>query len=98
MPPTSNPIVTPLSISLSCGQNVEVSTLTGVGSVVMQCAPFNRSAHLPMQVYKDDKLIPGGAIPYTIASPTDDDFGTYTFVLSTDTCDSPTAVSRILQG
>ena len=97
MLPTSNSTITPFSISLTCGQNVEVPTLTGVGSVSMQCAPSNESAHLTMQVYKDGKLIPGGTSPYTILSPTDDDFGTYTFVLSSDKCGSPSAVSRILR-
>ena len=79
-------------------KNVEVPTLTGVGPVSMQCAPSNESAHLIMQVYKDGELIPDGTSPYTIVSPNDDDFGTYTFVLlSTEKCSLPSAVSRILR-
>ena len=39
----------------------------------------------------------GNSVPYTIANPTDDDFGTYTVVVSTEQCGATYAVSRILQ-
>ena len=98
MAPTSDASVSPISISLTCGQDVEVPTLMGVATVLIQCTPaqYNGSDPLTMQVYKDGKLIPGASLPYRIVSPTDDDFGTYTFVLSTENCGSVSAVSRIL--
>ena len=98
MAPSDDPSVSPISISLTCGQDVEVPTLMGVATVLIQCTPgqYNGSDPLTMQVYKDGELIPGSTSPYKIVSPTDDDFGTYTFVLSTENCGSASAVSRIL--
>ena len=94
--PIGNPTVFPLFISLTCGQDVEVPDLTGTAVILINCAPFNGSDPLTMQVYKDGELIPDASFPYTIVSPTDDDFGTYTFVLSTEKCGSDVALSRIL--
>ena len=99
MAPTGDPVLTPLSISLTCGQDVKVPTLLRVATVLIQCTPdqYNGSDPLILQLYKDGEIIPGASFPYTIESPNDDDFGTYTFVLSTENCGSTTAVSRILR-
>ena len=95
--PQGPPTVLPTFISLTCGQDIKVPTLLGLGNVLMQCFPFNGSQPLTMQVYKDGELIPGASFPYTIVFPNDDDFGTYTFVLSTERCGLASAVSRILR-
>ena len=75
MAPSDDPLVSPISISLTCGQDVEVPTLMEVATVLIQCTPgqYNGSDPLTMQVYKDGELIPGGTSPYKIVSPTDDD-------------------------
>ena len=97
MAPRYIPTVSTPFISLTCGQDLGVQTLLGVGTVLMECTAFNGSQPLTMAVYKDGELIPGAGFPYRIVSPTDDDFGTYTFVLSTEGCGSTSAVSRILR-
>ena len=82
---------------MTCGQDIEVPDLTGTATILMNCVAFNGSDPLTMQVYKNGELIPGAGFRYTIVSATDDDFGTYTFVLSTEGCGSTSAVSRILR-
>ena len=49
-----------------------------------------------MSIYKDGKLT-NYTIPFTIINPTDDAYGTYTVVVSTQHCGSASAVSRLLQ-
>ena len=55
------------------------------------------------EVFKDGKLISnnveliGITLTLTIIPPSDDDFGTYTFALSTEGCGSTSAVSRIIR-
>ena len=95
--PQRPPVVGPFFISLTCGQDIEVPDLTGTATILINCVPFNGSNPLTMQVYKDGELIPGAGFTYTIVSATDDVFGTYTFVLSTEGCGSTIAVSRILR-
>ena len=97
MEPMSNPSVSPFFISGSCGQDIEVTDLTGRPTILMNCAPFNGSNPLTMQVYKDGELILGAGFPYIIVGANRDAFGTYTFVLSTEKCGSDVAVSRILR-
>ena len=65
-----------------------------VFSLIIQCTVFNGSSPVP-QVFKDGVLI-GSSFPLTILSPTDDDFGTYTFALTT-CCGSTQTVSRIIR-
>jgi len=55
---------------------------------------YNGSNAVPA-VFKDGVLISNN-FPITIISPNDDDFGTYTFSVSTEFCGIATAVSRIL--
>ena len=94
MPPAGPPTVTPFFVSITCGQDAEITSLEPVFSLIIQCSIFNGSDPVP-QVFKDGVLI-GNSFPLTIVSPTDDDFGTYTFVLTTERCGSTQAVSRII--
>ena len=50
-----------------------------------------------MQVYKDGILIPDDDFNLSISPASNDNFGTYTFVVSTEKCGSDIAVSRILR-
>ena len=88
-------MVTPAFILITCGQDTVVPTLQGVFILIIQCRVYNGSAPVPA-VFKDGVLI-GNSFPLTILSPSDDDFGTYTFSLSTEFCGIATAVSRILR-
>ena len=90
-------IATPFFISLTCGQDIEVSDLTGAETILINCVPFNGTDSLTMEVYKDGKLIPGASFPYTIIGADREAFGTYAFVLSTEKCGSDVAVPRILR-
>ena len=97
MEPVGDPSVTPFFVSLTCGQDVEVSDLTGTVTILINCFIFNGSDPLTTQVYKDGELIPGAGFPYTIVGADREAFGTYAFVLSTEKCGSDVAVSRILR-
>ena len=66
-----------------------------MNSLIIQCSIFNGSNPVS-QVFKDGVLI-GSSFPLIIPSPTNDDFGTYTFALTTDCCGSTQAVSRIIR-
>ena len=98
MEPVGNPSVSDFFISLTCGQDVEVTDLAGTATILMGCAPFNGSDPLTMEVYKDGELISGANFQtYTILNADRDAFGTYTFVLSTEKCGRDAAVTRILR-
>ena len=98
MPPTGPPTVSPFFISLTCGQDVTVESLAGVASLSIGCQAFNGSEPLVTEVFKDGELIEGmRGFTFTMIPPTDDDFGTYTFALSTEKCGTTTAVSRIIR-
>ena len=97
VPPTVPPIVQPTFITLTCGQDVTVPTLVGVSSIIISCQIFNGTDPLTTTVYKDGTMIVGNSVPYIIANPTDNDFGTYTVVASSEHCGAAHAVSRILQ-
>ena len=94
MPATGRPTVTPNVIFLTCGQDVTVETLIGVTLLSINCYAFNASKSLTTKVYKDGELLGGTGV--LMIPPSDDDFGAYTFVLSTD-CGNATAVSRIIR-
>ena len=95
VPPTSPPVVILTFISLTCGQDAELPSLQGVFTLIIQCTIFSGSDPVPA-VFKDGVLI-SNSFPLTISSPSDDDFGTYTFSLSTEFCGTTTAVSRIIR-
>ena len=96
VPPTGPPVILPTFITLTCRQNVTVSTLVGLPSITILCEIFNGSQPLTITVYKDGTMI-GDSVPYTITNPDDDDFGTYTVVVSSEDCGADYAVTRILQ-
>ncbi len=97
MPATGPPTVNPFFISLTCGQDVTVGSLAGVVSLYIGCQAFNGSEPLVTEIYKDGELIGGTGFTFTMLPPSDDDFGTYTFALSTEKCGTTTAVSRIIR-
>ena len=92
--PPNGPVVLPTTISLTCGQNVNVSSFVGVVSITISCDTFNQSQPFTTTVYKDGTMV-GDDVPYIITNPTDDDFGTYTVVVLTKDCGADYAVSRI---
>ena len=93
--PVNPPVVFPTFVTMTCGQDITADTLEGVSSLSIQCASFNGSEPLTTEVYKDGELI-GNSFPLSIIPASDDDFGTYTFVLSNE-CGIDVAVSRILR-
>ena len=87
-------MIFPTVISLTCGQNITIETLVGVASLVIQCIlsfPLTTA-----EVYKDGELVSNN-FSLTITPASNADFGTYTFVASTEGCGSTSAVSRILR-
>ena len=91
-PPVAGPFTT-----VTCGQNVTFTDLTGTEFILLECTAFNGTQPLTMAVYKDGELIPGASFPYIIAGADRDAFGTYTFVLSTEICGTDTAVINVLR-
>ena len=91
-PPMGGPFTT-----VTCGQDVTFPDLTGTEFILMECTAFNGTPPLTMEVYKDGVLIPGAGFPYTITGADRDVFGTYTFVLSTESCGTDTAVINVLR-
>ena len=49
-----------------------------------------------MSIYKDGELTSYTG-DFSITNPTDDDYGTYTFVVTSEHCGSASAVTRLLQ-
>ena len=96
MPPVGDPIIIPAGIALTCGQDITVPSFEGVALLIMSCAKFNGSETLTMEIYKDGELI-SNSLSQGFTPPTDDNFGTYTFALSTEKCGTAIAVSRILR-
>ena len=90
-------MVSPTAIILTCGQDVIVDTLVGVISLAIECMIYNGSEPFTLQVLKDGELISTNFM-LSFTPPSDDNFGTYTFTLSTEHCGNVTAVSRIVQG
>ena len=88
--------MTPFFIILTCGQDITVETLVGVQFLAIRCRIFNGTQPLLMEIFKDGELI-SNSLELTILPPSDDDFGTYTFALSTEGCGSTSAVSRIIR-
>ena len=97
MAPSGVPLVNPFLISISCGQDVTVDSLATVGSIVINCEAFNGTEPFAQEVYKDGELIQNGTSLSLLITPSDDNFGTYTFALSTEKCGTTTAVSRIIR-
>ena len=72
-----------------------VPTLQGVATLLFQCNIFNGSEPVS-EIFKDGVRIRDG-FSLIISPASDDDFGTYTFGLSTECCGSAMAVSRIIR-
>ena len=99
MVPSADPVVNLFLISMSCGQDATVDSLATVGAIVINCQAYNGTEPFIQEVYKDGELIQNGTSLSLVISPvSDDDFGTYTFALSTEKCGTAAAVSRIYQG
>ena len=94
VPPFGTPLVLRGFISLTCGQDVIVPTFIGVSTLFLSCSVFNGSAPLTFKIFKDGVLISNSFSLYI--SPNDNNFDTYTFVVSTERCGYASAVSRIL--
>ena len=98
MVPSGVPLVNQFLVSISCGQDAVVDSLATVGSIIINCDAFNGSEPFVQEVYKDGELIQNGtSLSLLITPASDDNFGTYTFALSTEKCGSTTAVSRIIR-
>ena len=95
-PPPSPAVIFPTFIQLTCGEDV-VSSVVNVTLIIFKCDIFNGSQPLTWKVYKDGELTQYNSTPVVINNPTDSDYGTYTFVLSSTHCGSTSAVSRWLQ-
>ena len=59
------------------------------------CTVFNGSEPWNLSIYKDGNLT-NYATPFIINNPTDEIFGTFTFVVETEYCGSATVISTIL--
>ena len=92
-----NATVNNTSIELTCGENVTVDSLISITVIRFLCTVFNGSEPLTMSIYKDGNLTNYTSAPVVINNPTDDDYGTYTFVVSSENCSPAIAVSRLLQ-
>ena len=97
MVPPVNATVNNTSIELTCGENVTIDSLINITVIRFLCTVFNGSEPLTMYIYKDGNLTNYTSAPVVINNPTDDVYGTYTFVVSSENCGSATAVSRLLQ-
>ena len=88
----------PTFISLTFGQNVTAPTLVGVFSLVIALNIFNGSQPLNTTFYKDGSVImSSSSTSLIISNPTDDNFGIYTVIVSSESCGAAYAISRICQ-
>ena len=94
-PPSSPPMVSSFFTSLACGQNVTLPP-SYVGTLLITCSVFNGSDVVAMEVFKNGVLF-NSRLMVNIISFADEDFGNYTFVVTTRRCGSTSAVSWILQ-
>ena len=96
-PPQSSASIFPTSISLTCGEDVSVTSLVKIRVIRFICSIFNGLQPLTWKVYKDGELMQYNSVPVVINNPTESDYGTYTFVLLSTHCGATSAVSRLLQ-
>ena len=89
-------MVFPTNIILTCGEDVTVKSLANVSQITFECNVFNGTDSLTKRIYKDGNLTSYTA-PFSIVNPTDDDYGTYTFEVSSEHCGSDTAVTTLRQ-
>ena len=65
--------------------------------ISFSCTVFNGSEPWTVSIYKDGELANYTGPTFTINNPTDEIFGTFTFIVTTEHCGSATAISRILR-
>lgn len=94
-PPISQPTRHNSLVSLTCGQDITLSSLATY-LITITCGRFNGSEPSNLTVYRDAESVVGTTSPFLIQPP-NGEFGTYTFVLSTEHCGSTSAVTRILE-
>ena len=94
--PVAPAIIFPTFIQLTCGEDVTVYSIQNITVISFSCTVFNGSEPLTMSIYKDGKLTNYTA-PFIISNPTDETYGTFTFVVSSEHCGSASMVSRLLQ-
>ena len=95
--PQNSSLVFPTSIILTCGEDVTIQSLVNITVITFLCNVYNGSHPLTWKIYKDGELTQYNSTPVNIQHRTDNDYGTYTFVLSSTHCGSAMAVSRMLQ-
>ena len=81
---------------LTCGENVTIKSLVNITVISFVCNVFNGTQPLTMSIYKDDNLTSYTGV-FSINNPTDDDYGTYTFVVTSEHCGSAIAVTTLRQ-
>ena len=94
--PTYPALVFPTSVILTCGEDVTIRSFVNISVMSFVCNIYNGSRPLTWKVYKDGELTQRSG-PFSIQRPTDSDYGTYTFVLSSTHCGSDMAVTTLRQ-
>ena len=89
-------MVFPTIIILTCGEDVTVTSLVNVSLINFECNIFNGTDALTKRIYKDGNLTSYTA-PIVITDPTDDDYGTYTFEVSSEHCGTAIAITTLRQ-
>ena len=90
-------MISQVFVSLRCGQNVTLPS-SGVRTLAIWCEIFNGSRPLATKVFKDGVPINSSFLGFVINPFNVDDFGNYTFVVSSERCGSTAAVSWIIPG
>jgi len=93
LPPTGPPMIAPDCVSVTCGQ--DVTLLSTPTNVSLSCSVSDSIQPILTQVFKDGVPI-GSSFTRNFTSFSSDDFGTYTFVASTEGCSEVIAETRIL--
>ena len=90
--------ILPTSITLTCGQNLRFGSLEHIRVIIFLCNVSNGSQPLEWTVQKGDKQYTTTNTSLYIAntSPSEIDFGTYTFFLSSKHCGSAIKISRLI--
>jgi len=82
-------------LRVTCGQSIIIPSSSNLEILILSCSIFNATDILSTEVYKNGISI-GSDFSRLIRNPDHDDFGVYTFVVSTK-CGSAIARSTILR-
>ena len=94
-PPTTEPIILPGFVFLTCGQNITIPSV-GIDILSISCNIFNGSDIITTEVFING-IATGYSFQSVVINPFGNtDFGNYTFVVSTRRCGSTSSVSWIL--